>query len=986
MKTCLVDSRVDSIFLTSVKDGVTAILLDYEIDSFESILTKINSVGPIESIAYVAYGTFCPTYSFFKNISFDMKVKESWQPFFNFLTAINGLQYFDFLGCSLALHYDWKQVFSWIEETGVQVRASTDASGNLSSGNVPSGNVSSGDNWILEDGFVDAKALYFTNIDNFERLSISSISINVSYGSYHTIVFILDNTLWACGYNCQFDFLMTQINSFGSIELITYVAHGTFGPTYSLFEDSSFNMKVKESWQPFFEFLLGINGLEYFDFLGCSILSNDWKQVFLWMEEMNINVTSSNSNVTSNINWILDDGLIDTKALYIINLYNFKGLLSISNHTVIIKNNTVFACGSNYNGQLGNNQLGICIDSTSTFTQMVNISNSTPIKVSYGNSHTVVLMSDHTLWACGDNSYGQLGNNTNVNMSTPNYILTQMVNTSGSIPIQISCGGMYTVVLMSNHTLWACGYNWFGQLGNGTIDNTSTLTQMIVNTNYNPVHVSCGSDHTVVLMSDHTLWACGYNGQGQLGNNINVGTDIQNCILTQIIINTLYHPIYVSCGIYHTVVLMSDNSGIHTLWACGMNKQGQLGNNINVNTYTPNYVLTQMNISYGTRMPIQISCGGSYNIVLMTDNTLWACGDNYNSQLGINTGLNDVNPHPTLIQIFTGSIPIAILSNRSHTILLTIDNNLLVCGYNCYGQLGISINDVSTFTQSISNVQYISDIYPTITLTIPTKKVGDIPFTLAPLSNSNGTFSYTSNNPSVAIIIGSTVTIIGAGTSTIIITQARYGDYVEGYKYITLTVNSSAGAHGDPYIATFNGFQYKLPNIVRTYRLLEYDDIVVNATVSELTNKEKDDMRQWGLNQGINKMIYGFFFEFFYIGSRTGYVIFDRQLHIVEQNGNFEFRKGKGVLNCPVQGISRYKSIILHLNDATIFLKKYKNPQILNGIDISVTNITKAKGLLNSLCNPKSYSIKKIKNVKPLNVIDNTIYSKKVKEVWVKIK
>ena len=60
-------------------------------------------------------------------------------------------------------------------------------------------------------------------------------------------------------------------------------------------------------------------------------------------------------------------------------------------------------------------------------------------------------------------------------------------------------------------------------------------------------------------------------------------------------------------------------------------------------------------------------------------------------------------------------------------------------------------------------------------------------------------------------------------------------------------------------------------------------------------------MRQWGLNQGINKMIYGFFFEFFYIGSRTGYVIFDRQLHIVEQNGNFEFRKGKGVLNCPVQ-------------------------------------------------------------------------------------
>jgi hypothetical protein len=162
MKVCLIDSRVaeSNIFFTSVQSGVTAILLDYEKDTFVSLLAKIDDTSPIESIAYVAHGSFSPTYSFFKDSSFDMNVKESWQPFFNFLRTINGLQYFDFLGCSLASDDSWKQVFRWMEETGVNVRASTDATGNLASGG----------NWMLEDGLVDAKAMYFTNLDSFNGL------------------------------------------------------------------------------------------------------------------------------------------------------------------------------------------------------------------------------------------------------------------------------------------------------------------------------------------------------------------------------------------------------------------------------------------------------------------------------------------------------------------------------------------------------------------------------------------------------------------------------------------------------------------------------------------------------------------------------------------------------------------------------------------------------------------------------------------------
>lgn len=68
---------------------------------------------------------------------------------------------------------------------------------------------------------------------------------------------------------------------------------------------------------------------------------------------------------------------------------------------------------------------------------------------------------------------------------------------------------------------------------------------------------------------------------------------------------------------------------------------------------------------------------------------------------------------------------------------------------------------------------------PTLTnFTVASKIVGDAPFILvAPTSNSNGAFTYTSSNHSVATISGTTVTIIGAGYSIITATQAQSGNY-----------------------------------------------------------------------------------------------------------------------------------------------------------------------------------------------------------------
>ena len=76
----------------------------------------------------------------------------------------------------------------------------------------------------------------------------------------------------------------------------------------------------------------------------------------------------------------------------------------------------------------------------------------------------------------------------------------------------------------------------------------------------------------------------------------------------------------------------------------------------------------------------------------------------------------------------------------------------------------------------------ITNVNPTISgFASISKTVGDAAFALtAPTTNSTGAFTYSSSNPAVATISGSTVTVVGAGTATITATQAADANYSSG--------------------------------------------------------------------------------------------------------------------------------------------------------------------------------------------------------------
>jgi alpha-tubulin suppressor-like RCC1 family protein len=79
----------------------------------------------------------------------------------------------------------------------------------------------------------------------------------------------------------------------------------------------------------------------------------------------------------------------------------------------------------------------------------------------------------------------------------------------------VACGSDHTVALRKDGTLWAWGGNDAGQLGLG--NTTTRLTPTRVGNATGWASVSCGDGDTLAVRTNGTLWAWGFNGNGELG-------------------------------------------------------------------------------------------------------------------------------------------------------------------------------------------------------------------------------------------------------------------------------------------------------------------------------------------------------------------------------------------------------------------------------------------------------------------------------------
>lgn len=189
---------------------------------------------------------------------------------------------------------------------------------------------------------------------------------------------------------------------------------------------------------------------------------------------------------------------------------------------------------------------------------------------SHGRSHTLTLTEDGKVWAMGGNDFGQLGNGRfGGDVHEP-----VMIKGLDDI-IAVLARGNHSVALKKDGTVWTWGFNGSGQLGDGTLQNSSLPCKVADIDNVKAI--ATGSGHVVVLKHDGTVWGWGGNHSGQVGNGENM-----DC-MTPAQVPGLRDVTAIVAGAFNTSALIKDG----TLWSWGFNGKGQLENGGNEHSSTP---------------------------------------------------------------------------------------------------------------------------------------------------------------------------------------------------------------------------------------------------------------------------------------------------------------------------------------------------------------------------------------------------------------
>jgi len=328
-------------------------------------------------------------------------------------------------------------------------------------------------------------------------------------------------------------------------------------------------------------------------------------------------------------------------------------------HTMAIRSDgSLWAWGGNVHGQLGD---GTTIDRTTPVMVMDNV-----ISVSAGVFHTAAIRGDGSLWAWGSNGSGNLGDGTATTRHAPVWIMDDVV--------QVSAAFFHTTAIRSDGSLWAWGSNAGGRLGDGTTTGRRTPTKIMDDT----IYVSAGIDHTMAIRNDGSLWAWGSNADGRLGDGTTQNSNVPTKVTSNV---TLVSTSGGSSNSGHTMAVTSDGS----LWAWGLNNNGQLGDGTIINRYIPVLIMEAPEPIMPPTIPVTGITINQSNFTLQISREIESSQNNLESQgvLNIHSLRTTQTPHPISKQLTTTINPTTATNTNvtwssSNISVATINNQGLV--------------------------------------------------------------------------------------------------------------------------------------------------------------------------------------------------------------------------------------------------------------------------------------------------------------------
>jgi len=277
--------------------------------------------------------------------------------------------------------------------------------------------------------------------------------------------------------------------------------------------------------------------------------------------------------------------------------------------------------------------------------------------------HSTSLKLNSEAWSWGRNDFGQLGDNTVIGKSSP----VLVVGSHSFVEIAVS-KYYFSFGRKSNGQVWAWGFNGQGQLGDNTRTNKSSPILIVGNHSF--IEIAGGYYHAIAKKRNGEVWAWGYNWSGQLGDNTALSASSKS---SPVLVVGNHSFIQAVSGNYHSMALKSNGE----VWTWGNNTSGELGDNTITAKSSPILIV-------GNHSFIEIAGSSSFSYARKSNGQVWAWGNNYKGQLGNNTRISKSSP----VLVVGNHSFVQIAEGNQHCLARKSNGEVWGWGDNSQGQLG----------------------------------------------------------------------------------------------------------------------------------------------------------------------------------------------------------------------------------------------------------------------------------------------------------
>ena len=186
---------------------------------------------------------------------------------------------------------------------------------------------------------------------------------------------------------------------------------------------------------------------------------------------------------------------------------------------VILDDGSGMCWGLNMNGHLG-----VGNNSSTNYPAPISVlpANRSLVALDVGFKHTCGILDDGLVYCWGNNTHGQFGDGTNDHSIYPRAASLP----PGRTAISIDAGSHHTCAILDDSSAYCWGRNDYGQLGDGTTNNSSTPVSVLMPSGLGVAEITTGNYHSCAVATNGSVYCWGAHEEGALGLGQGVDSDV----------------------------------------------------------------------------------------------------------------------------------------------------------------------------------------------------------------------------------------------------------------------------------------------------------------------------------------------------------------------------------------------------------------------------------------------------------------------------